>query len=159
MKHPTRVRRLTKPLRHLSAFWLWPGGAIVPVFTVIGLALLLQGGRFDKTPAYAILLYLVPAQIWGMAYLLVAASFVGYLMIWPTRQLAVFAHTIGIILTGWWLLAFIIRYATDASTTPVNVVSWALYLFLLIRSGWMIDVVVLSQQSTMGRDTPHDELA
>lgn len=151
--------RAKTPLRHLSAFWLWPGGAIVPAFLVIGLSLLLQGSRYSRTPSYAILLDLLPAQVWGVVYLVVAVLFTVYLAVYPSRWLAIVAHTVGITLISWWLIAFIVRYFTDGATTPVNVVSWAVYLFILVRSGWMIDVVVLSHKSTMGRDTPRDALA
>jgi hypothetical protein len=138
---------------------MWPGGAIVPVFTVIGLSLILQGGRYSRTPSYAILLDLLPAWVWGIAYLVVSVLFAVYLMVYPTRWLAIFAHTAGMILISWWWIGFVVRYFTDAATTPVNVVSWGLFLFLIIRSGWMIDVVILSHKSTMGRDTPRDALA
>lgn len=147
------------PLRRLSQFWAWPGGAITPAFGVIGAALLFQGDRFANAPSYAIVLDLLPARVWGVAYLTVAALFALYLMIIPVRSVAIVAHTLGIMLIGWWLIAFTVRYLTDPTTTPVNVVSWAVYLFLLIRSGWMIDVVILSHRSVYGRDTDVDPLA
>jgi hypothetical protein len=151
--------RTSHPVRRLSAFWAWPGGAIVPAFLVIGTSLLFQGERYGRTPAYAILLNLLPAPVWGVAYLTIGLLFALYLAVHPTRWLAILAHTAGVTLILWWLIAFVVRYLTDTATTPVNVVSWSLYLFLLVRSAWMIDVVILSTTSTMGRDTKRDDLA
>jgi hypothetical protein len=106
----------------------------------IGWGLIFQPNRFNRTSSYANLMDLLQAQWWGVAYLLISVLFAVYVVAVSNRFYAILVHTFAIMLTGLWLAAFIIRYATDDATTTVNIVSWAVFLFLLIRSGMLIDV-------------------
>lgn len=103
-------------------------------FTLIGGGLLLQPDRFQRTPSYGNLIRLFPASTWGLVYLVVAAS----LFSWGWRRTpqwwGVAVHTLAIMLTSGWLFAFVYRWWTDDGTTVVNVVSWTVYLILLIES-------------------------
>lgn len=115
---------------------------VVVAYVAIGVGLTLQPSRFSRTPSYANLLLFAPAEVWGCAYLGVAAL----LLAWrfthatiPSRWLGVGAHTLAVILTLWWLAAFIIRYWTDDATTIVNVVSWSVFLSLVLRSTGGLD--------------------
>lgn len=110
-------------------------------FVALGAALVLQPARWSHTPAYANLLLIVSAQAWGLIYLVVAA--VMLLGVWKfrLRWLLVAAHSLSIPLVLSWLLAFVVRYITDAGTTPANVVAWSVYLYLLVASGRSMDAL------------------
>lgn len=111
---------------------------VVLAFAAIGLGLVLQPARFGETPSYANLLHFAPAEVWGAVYLSVA----GLLLVWRLIQrqwIGVAAHTLASILTLWWLMAFVVRYFTDDATTIVNVVSWTVYLSLVVRSSGGLD--------------------
>lgn len=112
----------------------WPTVTVTVAYTLLGLGMLGQPARFDRTPAYGNLTQIVDVQIWGGAYLGVAALLMVYLLR-PDRLTAILAHTAGAALTLIWLTAFIVRFATDPGTTIVNVVSWLVFALLLIRSG------------------------
>jgi hypothetical protein len=126
----------TKPPRQ----GFWPPYAPVVTWTfaiayvAIGAGLLFQPSRFSNTPSYANLLIFTSAGIWGCAYLAVAALMIGWRVAVRFRWLGVLAHVTAIALTSWWLVAFIVRYLTDNGTTVVNVVSWSVFLSLVIRS-------------------------
>lgn len=105
----------------------------------IGITLITQPGRYANTPSYANLLDVMPAQAWGAIYCSVAAIKLAAITRYHARALTVLAHTIGITLVAVWLVAFIVRYATDDGTTIVNVVSWGTYLYLNVRSVMMLD--------------------
>lgn len=107
---------------------------VIAAFMALGIGMTLQPDRFARTPSYANLLSFAPAQVWGCAHLLVAALLLAWRMSTHTRWIGVIAHTAGIMLTLWWLGAFVIRWLTDDATTIVNVVSWSILLSLLIRS-------------------------
>jgi len=114
---------------------MWMSGVMV----VFGLALIFQSSRWSNTPSYANLLLMANTFVWGLVYLLI-----GTLLIVASRQLHrrwlyVLAHTAAIALVASWLLSFIVRWLTDDGTTIVNVVSWATYLFLLVRSVIVIE--------------------
>jgi len=109
------------------------------VNTLIGVALWLQPHRFDNTPAYANLLDLVSPSVWGSIYLVVAAVMAVSIWRWHVRPLAVTAHVLAFALCGFWLAAFVIRYLTNDGTTIVNVLSWSVYLTLLVRSATLLD--------------------
>jgi hypothetical protein len=123
---------------------LWPRYRPIITYTVvlayaaIGLGLVLQPARFGATPSYANLLQFAPAEAWGAAYLTVAGLLVAWRMI-RHQWVGVAAHTLASILTVWWLLAFVVRYSTDNATTIVNVVSWSVFLSLVIRSSGGLD--------------------
>jgi hypothetical protein len=109
------------------------------VFTAIGLTLMLQPGRYANTPSYANLLDLARQQTWSVAYLVAAALKVAAICRPSHRTLAVITHTVSITLVGVWLGAFVIRWATDDGTTIVNVSSWSVYLYLVVRTALTID--------------------
>jgi hypothetical protein len=111
-------------------------------YVAIGVTLILQPGRYGNTPSYAVLLEIANQGAWGAAYLVIAAG-IGASVLSTGRRygrwLAVTSHTAAIALTGAWLAAFIVRWLTDDGTTIVNIVSWSVYLSLLIRSALQMD--------------------
>ncbi len=117
----------------------WTTRLAVLAFALIGGGLLLQPARFERTPAYGNLIRIAHAQTWGVTYLAVAALLVSWGIQRAPRWWGIFVHTIAAMLTVGWLAAFVYRYFTDKSTTVVNVVSWTVYLILVVESLFAID--------------------
>lgn len=108
------------------------------VFLAIGITLWVQPERYANTPSYANLLDILPQQVWGTMYVVIAV--VKAAAVWhPSRVLTVMAYTLGVALVVVWLAAFVVRYLTDAGTTIVNVCSWATYLYLIVRGAIWLD--------------------
>ena len=107
--------------------------AVTIAFTAFAFGLWLQPDRWASTPAYALLLNILPQQTWGSIYLALALL-MGCALLWPRWGLVITAHTLAIGLTAAWWFAFVIRWITDDGTTIVNVVSWGTYLLLLVWS-------------------------
>lgn len=126
-----RIIGLNEPPLHLAV--------CCAVYIVFGADLWLQPSRWDHTPAYGNLLDIFNQRTWGTVYLIIATVMV--LSMWRRheRVLAVLAHTLAIMLAAAWWVAFIVRWATDAGTTIVNVANWAVLLFLLIYSAVRLD--------------------
>jgi hypothetical protein len=106
---------------------------ILFAYLAIGLTLILQPNRYANTPSYGNLIDVLPQWAWGAIYvgvslLLTAARLTA------NRVVGVVSHTTAISLTAAWLIAFVIRYLTDEGTTIVNVVSWGVFLTILIIS-------------------------
>lgn len=126
--------------------WLSQPRFLIVVMTcaylAIGVTLIVQPYRYDNTPSYAVLLQIADQGAWGTAYLVIAAG-IGASAVSTGRRysrwLAVTSHTAAIALTGAWLAAFVVRWLTDDGTTIVNIVSWSVYLALLIRSALQLD--------------------
>jgi hypothetical protein len=117
---------------------VWPGALICVAYTVYGLGMLLQPGRFSTTPAYANLIRTLDIRVWGAQYLAVAALFAVYTL-WTTNRLfGIVTHILGLTITGVWLLAFVIRWLTDQNTTVVNVGSWLVLTLVIGRSASLI---------------------
>lgn len=116
-----------------------PATVIATAYLLFGLGLLLQPSRWDRTPAYGILLDIFGQQVWGIVYLAVAVALA--VSTWLTNNhLAVIAsHIAAIALTTVWLTAFIIRWATDSATTCVNPVNWVVLLAVLVYSVLLSD--------------------
>jgi hypothetical protein len=112
---------------------------LMAVFTVLALALWFQPGRFDHTPSYANLLDIFHQPIWALAYAVAACLMAVSLRYHTSRVLVSITHTASIALLGTWWIAFIIRWATDSGTTPVNVVSWSVFLYIAARSALLVD--------------------
>lgn len=113
--------------------------AVTTAFTAFGLGLWIQPNRWANTPSYGLLLDILNQQAWGTIHLIVAAMMAAAIR-WPAqRLLVVTAHTAGIALAGSWFLAFVVRYITDSGTTVVNVVSWAVYVALVVQSALVLD--------------------
>lgn len=113
----------------------WTSRLAAAVFISIGYGLLFQQTRYERTPAYGNLLTLLPARVWGVIYMLSALG----LLIWValpkrTEQADRLAHFLPNALIFFWFAAFIVRYATDKSTTNVNPTSWFTYACLLLHS-------------------------
>jgi uncharacterized membrane protein YjfL (UPF0719 family) len=130
-----------------------PTATIVIAFFAFGVTMLLQPYRYQHTPSYANLIQLANLNWWGSAYLiaalLLAAYLVKYRQVTPDNEvtlqdmwLPIVAHTFAGLLSSVWLLAFVIRYATDSGTTIVNVVSWSVFTMLITVSALRIDEVV-----------------
>lgn len=109
------------------------------VFIGLALALWLQAERFDNTPSYATLLQIFPQYVWALIYFF-AAILNGLGVRCSSRVLLIVAHTFSIGLLAAWWLAFVIRWVTDThGTTPVNVLSWGVFMYVAIRSARLID--------------------
>jgi hypothetical protein len=117
---------------------VWPGILICLAYTGYGLGMLLQPTRFSATPAYGNLTQILDIRIWGAMYLAVAALFAVYAILVISRWLAIIVHIVGVVVTLAWLMAFVIRWLTDPSTTIVNVMSWAVLLALIGRSASLV---------------------
>lgn len=112
----------------------WPGRIMAIVFLAIGGTLCVQQFRYSNTPAYHILLQVAPAWAWGIGYLISGALLAAYAIRWHAIWFAAVAHCTAGFLAVWWLLSFVIRYLTDDGTTIVNVCSWSVYTYLIVRS-------------------------
>jgi hypothetical protein len=121
---------LTKPWRRIP--FQTTLTAIIP--TVLGLALIIQSGRWLRTPAYGNLLRIMPADTWGAIYLIVAALLIGGIVYRKYHALGIAGHTAGFVLLAVWEVGFIIRWITDHNTTIANVLSWGIFLSLLVWS-------------------------
>ena len=135
------LARSDHPFAHTTLRWWgrlsWSGKVVALAYLGIALGLLFQPDRFAKTPAYHNLIAVLAAQAWGVLYLMAALGLLAGALVarrWRPA-VSITAHTITVALTAWWLLAFVVRYATDVSTTIVNVISWAVFLALVLSSG------------------------
>jgi hypothetical protein len=120
---------------------VWPGALICVAYTVYGLGMVLQPGRFESTPAYANLTKMLDIRLWGVQYLVVAALFAVYTLLTTGRLFGIVVHILGLIVTAVWELAFIIRWLTDSHTTIVNVGSWLVLTLVIARSASLIPPV------------------
>lgn len=116
-----------------------PAVMIAIAYFVIGLALLIQPYRWYNTPSYANLLQLASTQVWGTVYLVTSLLLVAAVRWRYTTWVMILSHTVAISLSGAWLIAFVVRFATDDGTTIVNVVSWSVFLYRLIQSAVILD--------------------
>jgi hypothetical protein len=129
---------------------VWPGVVIAVAFLGLGLDMLLEPKRFSTTPAYGTLTQVFDIRIWGACYLIAAVLLGGYVSLITNRQYGVIAHAISGTITLVWLLAFIIRWRTDPNTTAVNVVSWSVFLIVIIRSLTLIPMAIEARPPTRG---------
>jgi hypothetical protein len=132
----------------------WPARASRPVtagrldlmvmsaaFTVFGLSLAFQPRRWAATPAYHVLLQILPAQAWGGLFLASGISLgIAAHLYGRARAVVTAALMLALALTAGWMLAFIARYLTSGDTTPETWVSWAVFAFLLVRAAAGLDV-------------------
>jgi hypothetical protein len=116
-----------------------PPAIISGAYLLIGLGLWFQPGRWDRTPAYGILLDIFSQQLWGTLYIVAAIAMAVSVWVATNRVLSITAHIAAISLTTVWLTAFIVRYLTDASTTVVNPVNWSVLLAVLVYSALLTD--------------------
>lgn len=123
--------RLNEPRSHMVVMAI--------VFYALGITLWFQPGRYSNTPSYANLLDIAPQYAWGLIYMAAATLKIIAIARYANRLLVVVTHTVGITLVSVWLAAFIVRYLTDAGTTIVNVCSWSVFLYLVVRSALMVD--------------------
>jgi|SRR5882762_2289211 len=139
---------------------LGPTAVIALAFLAFGVTMLLQPERYHNTPSYANLIKLVGLPWWGSLYVLASVLLWAYLVRYKrttvTKRevklsdmwLPVVAHTVAGVLSTVWLLAFVIRYATDSGTTIVNVVSWSVFTLLLTVSALHVDEAVYGTELT-----------
>jgi hypothetical protein len=108
-------------------------------FCVFGLSLIFQSTRWHATPAYHVLLLILPAQSWGALFL--ASGLTMGLAAWQftRRWVVIAALVLAFTLTTGWALSFVVRYLTSPSTTPETWVSWAIFDFLLIKVAVSLD--------------------
>ena len=140
------------PIRALGAL----GGAranmlvIGSGYGVYALSLVFQGTRWSRTPAYRNLLAIMPAWGWGACFAVASAALLAAVAAHGSRRLSVAAITAAAVITVPWTLAFIVRWATNSSTTPETWVSWAINAYLLARAAVLLDyweVLVPSRHS------------
>jgi hypothetical protein len=108
-------------------------------YTVYALSLLLQPRRWSRTPAYHLLLEVIPADAWGCCFAVAAAGLFAAVATSRHRWLVVAALSAAGAITVAWALAFLVRWATNGSTTPETWVSWAVNAYLLIRAAAYLD--------------------
>lgn len=128
-------------------------------YAIYALSLLLQGSRWERTPAYRNLLLILPQWGWGAFFAAVAAMLLAATALPGRRWLAVAALTAGLAITIPWTLAFIVRWATSTNTTPETWVSWATNAYLLTRAALLLDykeVLIPSSRQRHQRDGEHD---
>lgn len=119
-------------------------------YGIYALSLLLQPERWSRTPAYRNLLVILPASGWGLCFAGVSAALFAAVAAYRMRWLSVTALTAAAIITLAWTFAFIVRWATNSSTTPETWVSWAVNAYLLVRAAILLDyreVLVPSRDS------------
>jgi hypothetical protein len=121
---------------------VWPGAVIAVAYFGFGLDMLLQPDRFSKTPAYGTLTAVLDIRIWGACYLTAAVLLTVFVSLVTNRQYGVIAHIVSGTITLMWLLVFIIRWQTDPNTTAVNVVSWSVFLIVIVRSLTLVPMAV-----------------
>lgn len=114
-------------------------GAIVVAYSMFGVFLWAQPSRWARTPSYANLLQLLSQQTWGSIYLVAAGLLLGAFFGSNARWFKVVALTLSMALDASWLLAFVVRFFTDDATTIVNIVSWSMFLYVLIVSAVYMD--------------------
>lgn len=115
-------------------------GVIVAVgYLALGVTMILQPYRWEHTPSYANLIHIASLNVWGTLYVVAAVLFIAYLAGYKREWYAIIIHTFAFVLTIVWLTAFVVRYATDTGTTIANVVAWATYLVLIVKSALAID--------------------
>lgn len=111
---------------------------LAAVLYAFGLTMLWQSSRYYNTPSYANLLQLLRPEWWGFIHVL-AASLMVLCMIWHDNLKLIFiSHGFTSLLIAFWWVAFWVRYTTDNGTTIVNVCSWGVFLYLVIRSGLLV---------------------
>lgn len=115
--------------------------AVTVILAIFGVALIAQSSRWAHTPAYGNLLRIFSADVWGVIHLGVAAMMLAGILLPAYRLVRLAAHTLSGVLLLVWEGAFIIRYLTDSATTVVNVVSWGVYLMLVVWAMRLIDPV------------------
>ena len=108
-------------------------------YCVYALSLLLQPARWNRTPAYHNLLAIMPAPAWGLCFALTSAALLAAVAVYRMRWLSVAALTAAGVITAAWTLAFVVRWATNGSTTPETWVSWAVNAYVLGRAAILLD--------------------
>jgi hypothetical protein len=129
---------------------VWPGVVIAIAYLGLGLDMLLQPDRFSKTPAYGTLTAVLDIRIWGACYLAAAVLLAIFASLVTNRQYGVLAHIASGTITLVWLLVFIIRWKSDPNTTAVNVVSWSVFLTIIIRSLTLVPMAVEARPPARG---------
>lgn len=121
---------------------VWPGVVIAIAYLALGFDMLLQPDRFSSTPAYGTLTQVLDIRIWGACYLIAAVLLAGFVSLVTNRQYGVLAHAVSGAVTLVWWFAFVIRWLSDPHTTAVNVVSWGVFLVVIIRSMTLIPMAI-----------------
>lgn len=131
---PTRRRLPRLPTGAPVQTWL-----ITVVLAVYGVGLIVQSSRWYSTPAYGVLLKIMSADAWGLVHLIAAALMLAGIALPRNRVLGIAAHTFVIVLLAVWEFSFIVRWITDAATTPVNPINWLALLVIAVWSAKLID--------------------
>ena len=134
----TPMRRLDLPAFASGKTTL---GVLSAAFSIFGLSLVFQPHRWGATPAYAVLLTIFTAPVWGALFLTSGVSMGVACWQFQRRWLLITSLTLAFGLTNAWALAFVIRYLTSPDTTPVTWVSWGVFDYLLLRVSLSIDFI------------------
>jgi hypothetical protein len=129
---------------------VWPGVVIALAFLGLGLDMLLEPRRFSTTPAYGTLIAVLNIRIWGACYLTAATLLIIFVSFVTNRQYGVIAHVASGTIALVWLVVFVIRWRSDPNTTAVNVVSWSVFLMVIIRSMTLIPMAVENHPPIQG---------
>jgi hypothetical protein len=129
---------------------VWPGVVIGVAYLGFSLGMLFQPSRFSNTPAYGNLTQVLDIRIWGACYLVAAVLFGIYASLLTPRTFGIVVHMFGLTITAVWWLAFVIRWLTDDGTTVVNVVSWMVFLLVIIRSMTLVPMAVEDRPPARG---------
>jgi hypothetical protein len=126
-----KILRINEPRAHMVV--------LCCVFTLLALTLWFQPERFSNTPSYANLLNILRQHTWAVLYAIPAILMMVSLKYYMLRGLVIVTHTLTGAMLIAWEYAFIVRWITDSGTTIVNVLSWFVLIYLLIRSAVTID--------------------
>lgn len=108
-------------------------------YAIFGLSLTFQAHRWGATPAYRLLLQILPAQAWGALFLATGVTMGLSFWQFQRRWLLITALTGAFVITNGWMLAFAVRFLTSSSTTPETWVSWLVFDYLLLRVSLALD--------------------
>lgn len=108
-------------------------------YAIYSLSLIFQGARWHRTPAYHNLLIIMPTGTWGAIFGGIALLLLVTAYRPRPAWLAYTAILLAFMLTTCWDIAFLVRWVTSSSTTPETWTSWAVFNYVLLRAGVLID--------------------
>ena len=109
-------------------------------YGIFALSLWFQGGRWDRTPAYHNLLQIMPQAGWGIVFAVTSGLLGAAVRKYGQRWVSVIALMVAFAVTTGWGGDFVVRWLTNADTTPVTWVSWGVFDFMLMMAAAKLDV-------------------